>query len=101
MPTPYKGRGEMCPEKGIVCNNQELTVAADLASPVPEPPDSNAVLIHAGYGHSEADVLHQSLLEANIATEVCLTTLDTLSLFTLAFKVGIKHVLPKVRGFIW
>ncbi|KAK7831561.1 hypothetical protein U0070_015073 [Myodes glareolus] len=38
------------------------------------------------YGHSEADVLHQSLLEANIATEVCLTTLDTLSLFTLAFK---------------
>uniref|UniRef100_A0A670KDI7 Dedicator of cytokinesis 9 n=1 Tax=Podarcis muralis TaxID=64176 RepID=A0A670KDI7_PODMU len=39
-----------------------------------------------GYGHSEADVLHQSLLEANIATEVCLTILDTLSLFTMAFK---------------
>uniref|UniRef100_A0A8C4V8Y4 Dedicator of cytokinesis 9 n=1 Tax=Falco tinnunculus TaxID=100819 RepID=A0A8C4V8Y4_FALTI len=33
-----------------------------------------------------ADVLHQSLLEANIATEVCLTILDTLSLFTMAFK---------------
>uniref|UniRef100_A0A8B9GMW0 Dedicator of cytokinesis 9 n=1 Tax=Amazona collaria TaxID=241587 RepID=A0A8B9GMW0_9PSIT len=38
------------------------------------------------YGHSDADVLHQSLLEANIATEVCLTILDTLSLFTMAFK---------------
>lgn len=44
-------------------------------------------MIRAGYGHSDADVLHQSLLEANIATEVCLTALDTLSLFTLAFKV--------------
>uniref|UniRef100_A0A8C0Y2Z4 Dedicator of cytokinesis protein 9 n=1 Tax=Castor canadensis TaxID=51338 RepID=A0A8C0Y2Z4_CASCN len=44
------------------------------------------VVIHTGYGHSDADVLHQSLLEANIATEVCLTALDTLSLFTLAFK---------------
>uniref|UniRef100_A0A8B9W3Q2 Dedicator of cytokinesis 9 n=1 Tax=Anas zonorhyncha TaxID=75864 RepID=A0A8B9W3Q2_9AVES len=29
------------------------------------------------------NVLHQSLLEANIATEVCLTILDTLSLFTM------------------
>uniref|UniRef100_A0A670YXA0 Dedicator of cytokinesis 9 n=1 Tax=Pseudonaja textilis TaxID=8673 RepID=A0A670YXA0_PSETE len=38
------------------------------------------------YGHSEADVLHQSLLEANIATEVGLTILNTLSLFTVAFK---------------
>lgn len=47
-------------------------------------------MTHAGYGHSDADVLHQSLLEANIATEVCLTALDTLSLFTLAFKVCIE-----------
>uniref|UniRef100_A0A8B9ZG59 Dedicator of cytokinesis 9 n=1 Tax=Anas platyrhynchos TaxID=8839 RepID=A0A8B9ZG59_ANAPL len=39
--------------------------------------------ISVGYGHSDADVLHQSLLEANIATEVCLTILDTLSLFTM------------------
>uniref|UniRef100_A0A8D2NGQ7 Dedicator of cytokinesis 9 n=1 Tax=Zonotrichia albicollis TaxID=44394 RepID=A0A8D2NGQ7_ZONAL len=30
-----------------------------------------------------ADVLHQSLLEANVATEVCITILDTLSLFTM------------------
>ncbi|KAF7252397.1 Dedicator of cytokinesis protein 9, partial [Varanus komodoensis] len=42
--------------------------------------------IFTGYGHSEADVLHQALLEANIATEICLTILDTLSLFTMAFK---------------
>ncbi|XP_051016946.1 dedicator of cytokinesis protein 9 isoform X2 [Acomys russatus] len=46
----------------------------------------NSVTFNHSYGHSEADVIHQSLLEANIATEVCLTTLDTLSLFTLAFK---------------
>ncbi|XP_060247615.1 dedicator of cytokinesis protein 9 isoform X8 [Meriones unguiculatus] len=44
------------------------------------------ISVDNGYGHSEADVLHQSLLEANIAAEVCLTALDTLSLFTLAFK---------------
>ncbi|GAB1299191.1 Dedicator of cytokinesis protein 9 [Apodemus speciosus] len=44
------------------------------------------ISVDNGYGHSEADVVHQSLLEANIATEVCLTALDTLSLFTLAFK---------------
>ena len=37
-------------------------------------------------------MLHQSLLEANIATEVCLTALDTLSLFTLAFKVCIEQL---------
>ncbi|KAL0614616.1 Dedicator of cytokinesis protein 9, partial [Plecturocebus cupreus] len=54
-------------------------------------PTGNRILcrfvpITTGYGHSDADVLHQSLLEANIATEVCLTALDTLSLFTLAFK---------------
>uniref|UniRef100_A0A673BNV9 Dedicator of cytokinesis 9 n=1 Tax=Sphaeramia orbicularis TaxID=375764 RepID=A0A673BNV9_9TELE len=36
--------------------------------------------------HSDADVLNQSLLEANIATEVCLTVLDTLSIFIMGFK---------------
>uniref|UniRef100_A0A674KEX9 Dedicator of cytokinesis 9 n=1 Tax=Terrapene triunguis TaxID=2587831 RepID=A0A674KEX9_9SAUR len=46
----------------------------------------NSLTFNHSYGHSDADVLHQSLLEANIATEVCLTTLDTLSLFTMAFK---------------
>ncbi|XP_042722842.1 dedicator of cytokinesis protein 9 isoform X3 [Lagopus leucura] len=44
------------------------------------------ISVDNGYGHSDADVLHQSLLEANTATEVCLTILDTLSLFTMAFK---------------
>ncbi|XP_075774884.1 dedicator of cytokinesis protein 9 isoform X8 [Pelodiscus sinensis] len=44
------------------------------------------ISVDNGYSHSDADVLHQSLLEANIATEVCLTTLDTLSLFTATFK---------------
>ncbi|XP_072300728.1 dedicator of cytokinesis protein 9-like isoform X2 [Eucyclogobius newberryi] len=38
------------------------------------------------YSHSDADVLNQSLLEANIATEVCLTVLDTLSVFIMGFK---------------
>uniref|UniRef100_A0A8C8SQQ6 Dedicator of cytokinesis 9 n=1 Tax=Pelusios castaneus TaxID=367368 RepID=A0A8C8SQQ6_9SAUR len=46
----------------------------------------NSLTFNHSYGHSDADVLHQSLLEANIATEVCLTTLETLSLFTMAFK---------------
>ncbi|XP_074819085.1 dedicator of cytokinesis protein 9 isoform X14 [Natator depressus] len=46
----------------------------------------NSLTFNHSYGHSDADVLHQSLLEANIATEVSLTTLDTLSLFTMTFK---------------
>ncbi|XP_053311313.1 dedicator of cytokinesis protein 9 isoform X5 [Spea bombifrons] len=46
----------------------------------------NSLTFNHSYGHSDADILHQSLLEANIATEVCLTILDTLSLFTMAFK---------------
>uniref|UniRef100_A0A803Y204 Dedicator of cytokinesis 9 n=1 Tax=Meleagris gallopavo TaxID=9103 RepID=A0A803Y204_MELGA len=46
----------------------------------------NSLTFNHSYGHSDADVLHQSLLEANTATEVCLTILDTLSLFTMAFK---------------
>uniref|UniRef100_A0A8C2U1W3 Dedicator of cytokinesis 11 n=1 Tax=Coturnix japonica TaxID=93934 RepID=A0A8C2U1W3_COTJA len=38
-------------------------------------------------GTSEADIVHQALLEGNIATEVCLTVLDTISFFTQSFKV--------------
>lgn len=79
-------------------NNQKLTVTAAAPSPAACIPDSHAVLIHTGYGHSEADVIHQSLLEANIAAEVCLTALDTLSLFTLAFKVCMTHPLLTVPG---
>ncbi|XP_072891868.1 dedicator of cytokinesis protein 9-like [Hemitrygon akajei] len=44
------------------------------------------ISVDNGYGHSDADVIHQSLLEANIATEVCLTVLDRMSLFTHVFK---------------
>ncbi|RXM99129.1 Dedicator of cytokinesis protein 9 [Acipenser ruthenus] len=46
----------------------------------------NSFTFNHSYSHSDADVLHQSLLEANIATEVCFTVLDTLSIFTVVFK---------------
>ncbi|XP_059826473.1 dedicator of cytokinesis protein 9 isoform X2 [Hypanus sabinus] len=46
----------------------------------------NSYTFNHSYGHSDADVIHQSLLEANIATEVCLTVLDRMSLFTHVFK---------------
>uniref|UniRef100_A0A673BM31 Dedicator of cytokinesis 9 n=1 Tax=Sphaeramia orbicularis TaxID=375764 RepID=A0A673BM31_9TELE len=45
-----------------------------------------SILSFVAYSHSDADVLNQSLLEANIATEVCLTVLDTLSIFIMGFK---------------
>ncbi|KAM7159693.1 dedicator of cytokinesis protein 11 isoform 3-T3 [Macrochelys suwanniensis] len=37
-------------------------------------------------GTSEADIVHQALLEGNTATEVSLTVLDTISFFTQCFK---------------
>nr|XP_015218956.1 PREDICTED: dedicator of cytokinesis protein 9 isoform X8 [Lepisosteus oculatus] len=46
----------------------------------------NSYTFNHSYTHSDADVLNQSLLEANIATEVCLTVLDTLSIFIMGFK---------------
>uniref|UniRef100_A0A672JN84 Dedicator of cytokinesis 9 n=1 Tax=Salarias fasciatus TaxID=181472 RepID=A0A672JN84_SALFA len=46
----------------------------------------NSYTFNHTYSHSDADVLNQSLLEANIATEVCLTVLDTLSIFIMGFK---------------
>lgn len=42
----------------------------------------------AVYSHTEADVSSQCLLEANVSTEVCLTVLDTLSIFIMGFKVS-------------
>ncbi|XP_029696132.1 dedicator of cytokinesis protein 9-like isoform X2 [Takifugu rubripes] len=39
------------------------------------------------YSHTEADVSSQCLLEANVSTEVCLTVLDTLSIFIMGFKI--------------
>ncbi|XP_015225962.1 PREDICTED: dedicator of cytokinesis protein 9 isoform X7 [Cyprinodon variegatus] len=44
------------------------------------------ISVEHAYSHSDADVLNQSILEANIATEVCLTVLDTLSIFIMSFK---------------
>ncbi|KAG7463763.1 hypothetical protein MATL_G00180100 [Megalops atlanticus] len=46
----------------------------------------NSYTFNHTYTHSEADVLNQSLLEGNIATEVCLTVLDTLSIFITGFR---------------
>lgn len=41
----------------------------------------------SGAGTSEADIVHQALLEGNLATEVTLTVLDTIAFFTQCFKV--------------
>nr|XP_019960039.1 PREDICTED: dedicator of cytokinesis protein 9-like isoform X1 [Paralichthys olivaceus] len=42
------------------------------------------------YSHTEADVSSQCLLEANVSTEVCLTVLDTLSIFIMGFKTQLN-----------
>ncbi|XP_048460912.1 dedicator of cytokinesis protein 11 [Rhincodon typus] len=47
--------------------------------------DSSFTLNH-NFGTGEADISHQSLLEGNLATEVCLTVLDTVSFFIQNFK---------------
>lgn len=54
-------------------------------------------------GTSEADIVHQALLEGNIATEVCLTVLDTISFFTQSFKVSIeiKSIVEKCAVFLY
>uniref|UniRef100_A0A3P8SNY8 Dedicator of cytokinesis 9b n=1 Tax=Amphiprion percula TaxID=161767 RepID=A0A3P8SNY8_AMPPE len=44
----------------------------------------------AVYSHMEADVSSQCLLEANVSTEVCLTVLDTLSIFIMGFKTQLN-----------
>ncbi|XP_071320699.1 dedicator of cytokinesis protein 9 isoform X1 [Trachinotus anak] len=46
----------------------------------------NAHTFNNMYSHTEADVNSQCLLEANVSTEVCLTVLDTLSIFIMGFK---------------
>ncbi|XP_030195007.1 dedicator of cytokinesis protein 11 isoform X1 [Gadus morhua] len=45
-----------------------------------------SLTLNIGNGLSEAEVHHQAVLEGNISTEVCLTVLDVLSLFTQCFK---------------
>ncbi|XP_039210727.1 dedicator of cytokinesis protein 11 isoform X1 [Crotalus tigris] len=47
--------------------------------------DSSFTLNHSA-GTSEADIVHQALLEGNLATEVTLTVLDTITFFTQCFK---------------
>ncbi|XP_067852878.1 dedicator of cytokinesis protein 11 [Heptranchias perlo] len=47
--------------------------------------DSSFTLNH-NFGMGEADISHQSLLEGNLATEVCLTVLDSVSYFIQNFK---------------
>ncbi|XP_028330885.1 dedicator of cytokinesis protein 11 isoform X2 [Gouania willdenowi] len=45
-----------------------------------------SLTLNIGMGPSEAEIHHQALLEGNISTEVCLSVLDVLSLFTQCFK---------------
>lgn len=45
-----------------------------------------SLTLNMGTGPSEAEIHHQALLEGNISTEVCLSVLDLLSLFTQYFK---------------
>ncbi|XP_034032698.1 dedicator of cytokinesis protein 9 isoform X8 [Thalassophryne amazonica] len=50
----------------------------------------NAHTFNNMYGHTDADVSNQCLLEANVSTEVCLTVLDTLSTFIMGFKLQLN-----------
>ncbi|XP_023121897.2 dedicator of cytokinesis protein 9 isoform X1 [Amphiprion ocellaris] len=50
----------------------------------------NAHIFNNMYSHMEADVSSQCLLEANVSTEVCLTVLDTLSIFIMGFKTQLN-----------
>uniref|UniRef100_H3D6Y0 Dedicator of cytokinesis 9b n=1 Tax=Tetraodon nigroviridis TaxID=99883 RepID=H3D6Y0_TETNG len=50
----------------------------------------NAHTFNSIYSHTEADVSSQCLLEANVSTEVCLTVLDTLSIFIMGFKTQLN-----------
>uniref|UniRef100_A0A671XSY5 Dedicator of cytokinesis 11 n=1 Tax=Sparus aurata TaxID=8175 RepID=A0A671XSY5_SPAAU len=45
-----------------------------------------SLTLNIGTGPSEAEIHHQALLEGNMSTEVCLSVLDVLSLFTQCFK---------------
>uniref|UniRef100_A0A3Q2Q471 Dedicator of cytokinesis 11 n=1 Tax=Fundulus heteroclitus TaxID=8078 RepID=A0A3Q2Q471_FUNHE len=89
-----------------------------------------SLTLNMGTGPSEAEIHHQALLEGNISTEVCLSVLDVLSLFSQCFKTqlldsdghnplmrkvfdvyltflkvgqseaAIRHVFASLRGFI-
>uniref|UniRef100_A0A3B3Z2W1 Dedicator of cytokinesis 11 n=1 Tax=Poecilia mexicana TaxID=48701 RepID=A0A3B3Z2W1_9TELE len=48
--------------------------------------NNSSVSVFEGAGPSEAEIHHQALLEGNISTEVSLSVLDVLSLFSQCFK---------------
>ncbi|XP_063793575.1 dedicator of cytokinesis protein 11 isoform X2 [Pseudophryne corroboree] len=52
--------------------------------------ESSFTLNHS-VGISEADILHQALLEGNCTTEVSLTVLDTISFFTQTFRTQLLN----------
>ncbi|KAM4020947.1 dedicator of cytokinesis protein 11 isoform 2-T2 [Anomaloglossus baeobatrachus] len=52
--------------------------------------ESSFTLNHSS-GFTEADVLHQALLEGNCTTEVSLTVLDTISFFTQTFRTQLLN----------
>ncbi|CAH2315231.1 dedicator of cytokinesis 11 isoform X3 [Pelobates cultripes] len=52
--------------------------------------ESSFTLNHST-GTSEADILHQALLEGNCATEVSLTILDTISFFTQTYRTQLLN----------
>ncbi|XP_053329057.1 dedicator of cytokinesis protein 11 [Spea bombifrons] len=53
--------------------------------------ESSFTLNHSS-GTSDADILHQALLEGNCATEVSLTVLDTISFFTQIFRTQLLNM---------
>uniref|UniRef100_A0A4W6D364 Dedicator of cytokinesis 11 n=1 Tax=Lates calcarifer TaxID=8187 RepID=A0A4W6D364_LATCA len=65
------------------CTCQQLPHTVSLCSFVPV---CVCVCVFVGTGPSEAEIHHQALLEGNISTEVCLSVLDVLALFTQCFK---------------
>ncbi|KAM4695932.1 dedicator of cytokinesis protein 11 isoform 1-T1 [Rhinophrynus dorsalis] len=52
--------------------------------------ESSFTLNHSA-GGTEADIVHQALLEGNCATEVSLTVLDTISFFTQTFRTQLLN----------
>ncbi|XP_073399582.1 dedicator of cytokinesis protein 11 isoform X2 [Dendrobates tinctorius] len=52
--------------------------------------ESSFTLNHSS-GFTEADILHQALLEGNCTTEVSLTVLDTISFFTQTFRAQLLN----------
>ncbi|KAM9327750.1 dedicator of cytokinesis protein 9-like [Pholidichthys leucotaenia] len=92
--------------KRFIARSQEGPVASDKKSLTLPVSRNRAGILHARlqqlgtlenvhtfnniYSYTEADVSSQCLLEANISTEVCLTVLDTLSIFIMGFKTQLN-----------